>query len=115
MYKKTLIVGCVICFVLGFFVVYIGQTPLNPDVRATVKALQIGMTKEDVLSLVGEPLYAEDSKNHYALEDDFDTADFFDYTGDAASFFADFGWYEFSVRFDSEGKASEVTSRWMDD
>ena len=32
MYKKTLIVGCVICFVLGFFVVYIGQTPLNPDV-----------------------------------------------------------------------------------
>ena len=49
MYKKTLIVGCVICFVLGFFVVYVGQTPLNPDVRATVKALQIGMTKEEAI------------------------------------------------------------------
>lgn len=80
-----------------------------------VPLVKIGMTKEEVLALVGEPFRAKDSKNHYAIEDDFRTADFFDYTGDAASFFADFGWYEFSVQFDSEGKASEITSRWMDD
>ena len=52
MYKKTLIVGSVICFVLGFVFVYIGQTPLNPDVRATVKALQIGMTKEEAIRII---------------------------------------------------------------
>lgn len=52
MYKKTLILGCALCFVLGFFVVYIGQTPLNPDVRATVKALQIGMDKQEAIPIM---------------------------------------------------------------
>ncbi len=52
MCKKTLIFGCVLCFVLGFFVVYIGQTPLNPDVRATVNALSIGMDKQEAIPIM---------------------------------------------------------------
>ena len=62
MYKKTLIFGCVLCFVLGFFVVYMGQTPLNPDVRATVNALSIGMDKQEAIPIMRMSFVLTESK-----------------------------------------------------
>ena len=62
MYKKTLILGCVLCFVLGFFVVYIGQTPLNPDVRATVNALSIGMDRQEAIPIMRMSFVLTESK-----------------------------------------------------
>ncbi len=52
MYKKALIIGCVLCFAWGFSFFYVRRVPLNPDVRATVKALQIGMTKEEAIRII---------------------------------------------------------------
>ncbi len=52
MYKKALIIGCVLCFTWGFFIFYVGRIPLNPDVRATVKALQIGMDKQEAIPIM---------------------------------------------------------------
>ena len=68
MYKKTLIFGCVLCFVLGFFVVYIGQTPLNPDVRATVNALSIGMDKQDAIPIMRMSFVLTESKEAVSKE-----------------------------------------------
>lgn len=68
MYKKTLIFGCVLCFVLGFFVVYIGQTPLNPDVRATVNALSIGMDKQDAIPIMSMSFVLTESKEAVSKE-----------------------------------------------
>lgn len=68
MCKKTLIFGCVLCFVLGFFVVYIGQTPLNPDVRATVNALSIGMDKQDAIPIMSMSFVLTESKEAVSKE-----------------------------------------------
>jgi hypothetical protein len=68
MCKKTLIFGCVLCFVLGFFVVYIGQTPLNPDVRATVNALSIGMDKQEAIPIMRMSFVLTESKEAVSKE-----------------------------------------------
>lgn len=52
MLKKLILAGCVLSFVMGFFVIYFRHTPLNPDVRATVKALRIGMEKEEAMQIL---------------------------------------------------------------
>ena len=52
MYKKAIIIGCVFCFIWGFFFFYVRRIPLNPDVRATVKALQIGMGRQEAIPIM---------------------------------------------------------------
>ncbi len=52
MLKKLLLAGCGFSFAMGFFVVYFRQIPLNPDVRATVRALRIGMRKQEAMQIM---------------------------------------------------------------
>lgn len=72
-----------------------------------IPLLKVGQTKNEVIALIGEPLNGK-----YA---DLEETNTFKYTSDAASFWADFGWYELSVKFGADGRLEEITSRWMND
>ena len=62
MLKKIILAGCVLSFVMGFFVIYFRQLPVNPDVRATVKALRIGMEKEEAMEIMRTSFLLDESR-----------------------------------------------------
>ena len=65
-----------------------------------VPKVRTGMTREEVIQLIGEPLYERENTMHF--------------TDDGACSFGDFAWYELWIDFE-DGKASEIYSDWMDD
>ena len=71
-----------------------------------IPSLSLGQTQEDVRALLGEPLsIGKDKAGGITLY----------YTGDAASFLADFAWYELNLYFSADGQLNKITSRWMND
>jgi hypothetical protein len=65
-----------------------------------VPRLEVGMSREEVISLIGTPL---GENNGYM-----------DYTSDGAFKFGDFAWFELLIKLD-DGKVSKITSLWCDD
>lgn len=65
-----------------------------------VPQLKIGMGRDEVLSLVGKPLWEHNNCMSF--------------TEDGACFFGDFAWYVLYVYFE-DGKVVEINSSWMDD
>lgn len=92
-----------------------GDCAWNPleDTRHTasfkpegIPSLSLGQTQEDVRAILGEPLsIGTDKAGGITLY----------YTGDAASFLADFAWYELNLHFGADGQLNKITSRWMND
>lgn len=66
MYKKTLIIGCIFCFTWGFSFFYAKRVPLNPDVRATVKALKIGMPRQEAISIMRMSFLLTEANEEYS-------------------------------------------------
>ncbi len=65
-----------------------------------VPRLEVGMSREKVISLIGTPL---GENNGYM-----------DYTSDGAFKFGDFAWFELLIKLE-DGKVSKITSLWCDD
>lgn len=65
-----------------------------------VPKLSVGMSKEEVISLIGTPLG--------------ERSDYMTYTSDGAFKFGDFAWFELLVKLE-DSKVSEITSLWCDD
>ena len=68
MYKKTLIIGCFFCFAWGFSFFYVKRVPLNPDVRATVKALKIGMTRREAIPIMRMSFLLTEANAEYSKD-----------------------------------------------
>lgn len=65
-----------------------------------VPQLEIGMSRDEVLSLIGKPLWEQNGCMSF--------------TEDGACPFGDFAWYVLYVYFEN-GKVVEIYSSWMDD
>ncbi len=103
-----LLLSCV-SFAGTFFYGFEGECIYDPliDTRHTdsfnpynIPKLETGMTKEEVVELIGQPLRDTDTEMQF--------------TGDGASPHGDFAWYDFSIALE-DGKVVGIRSKWTYD
>jgi hypothetical protein len=96
----------------SYFVLYPSiDTEYAPDyTEEKFDEIQIGMSKDEVINMLGEPFIEDSTKNLDGVDLGFrypdGTTEIWSYTGDGACWFADLAWLGRWVYFDKNGKVT---------